>query len=101
MPLLFCCVIGLLGQFGYDAPRQVFIRFTNDLGNELAAAHLWFVGILLVGWLSLGGPLTCAISGIQGMVTTKNWSRVTWLNLLWTFLGVALLLFDLYGMITG
>lgn len=101
MPLLFCCVIGLLGQLGYDAPRQVFIRFTDDLGNELAEAHVWFVGILLVGWLSLGGPFACAISGIQGIATMKNWSRVTWLNLLWASLGLALLLFDLYGMITG
>lgn len=100
-PLLFCFVIGVLGFLGYDAPRQVFIHFSDDLGNELEAIHVGFVGILLVGWLSLGGPLASVISGIQGMVTLKNWSRVTWLNLLWTVLGLLFLLIDIYGMITG
>lgn len=99
-PLLFCYVLAALEFLGYDAPRQAFIHLTNDLGNELAAIHAWFVGILLVGWLTLGGPLACAISGIQGIVTMKNWSRVTWLNIMWTILGLTLLLIDFYGMIT-
>jgi hypothetical protein len=100
-PLLFCYVIGALAFLGYDAPRQVFIHLTNDLGGELEAIHAWFVGVLLVGWLILGGPLACVVSGIQGIVTMKNWSRVTWLNSMCTIFGLAFLLIGIYGLITG
>lgn len=77
------------------------------------AHEVLFVGILLLGWLILGGPLACVISGIQGIVTMsaisgtqgivtrKNWSRVTWLNIMCTILGLAFLLIGLYGLITG
>ena len=112
-PLLFCYIIAAFAFFGYDAPRQAFMHLTNTLRNELIAVHVEFVGILLLGWLILGGPLACAISGIQGIVTMsaisrtggivamKNWSRVTWLNIMWTILGLAFLLFGLYALMTG
>lgn len=100
-PLLLCYIIAALAFLGYDAPRQAFIHLTDGLRNELWAIHAEFVGILLLGWLVLGGPLACAISGMQGIIVMKNWSRVTWLNLLWTILGLAFLLFGLYSLMTG
>jgi hypothetical protein len=111
-PLLLCYAIAALGFLGYDIPRQVFIHLTNDLGNWLSVIHLHFVGILLLGWLILGGPLACTISGIQGIVSmrtmagmreiagTKDWSRVIWLNTLWVILGLTLLLFEIFSLIT-
>ncbi|HEY0753008.1 MAG TPA: permease prefix domain 1-containing protein [Ktedonobacteraceae bacterium] len=100
-PLLFCYVIAALSFLGYDAPRQVFIHFTNSLGNGLATIHAGFIGTLFFGWLILGGPLACAISGTLGIITMKNWSQLTWLNLMWTTLGLVFLLFGLYTLITG
>ena len=97
-PLLWCYFIAAISFLGYDAPRLAFIHFSNSLGNTLGAIHAEFLGILLLGWLVLGTPLACVISGTLGVLTMKNWSWVTWLNLLWAVLGLALFFFEVYSL---
>jgi hypothetical protein len=100
-PILCCYVIAGLAMLGFDAPRQALIHFSNDVGNGLAVIHAWFAGILILGWLMLGGPLACLISSVQGIVVVKKWTWVTCLNLLFATLGLALLLLETYAICTG
>jgi hypothetical protein len=100
-PLLLIYFIAALAFLGYDTPRQVFMQLSNNLESGLTAVHAGFVGVLLLGWLVIGGPLACTISGTLGMITVKNWSRVTWINLMWTILGLLFLLFGIYSLATG